>query len=169
MNYAVYFEDSGLIYKITSTLPGSSESFLVISPEQTEKFYSGQESMSDYMILQQKSGPGALIKKQDYFQKLSVQESRVYSVPRDFETAEFKIIQDSKLKICTIKINCDHKPTNNILLAACKPGDPHWLYWTWGIKASEIEDKDYIINYKGKDDFEFFTKKIFKSYSHEQI
>ena len=62
-----------------------------------------------------------------------------------------------------------NKNIENLVLAACVPGDPHLPLWVWAIKYRDLIDNDVKISYTGTDNIQFYTKRNFDTYSHEQI
>jgi hypothetical protein len=168
MNYAVYNEQTVMVTKITSSKPREDESYITIDPEITAKFYSGDIAPFDYRVIS-----GKLVYYKDLATHKSARSSRLYPIPKSGTEAEFNIRQNTEDKTCKIFLNQIGKESavdsSSVVMAACKPGDPHWPYWVRAFKISELIDRDVTITYTGTDDIEFFTKKIFKTYSHEQI
>jgi hypothetical protein len=173
MNYCIYFKQTGIIER-TSHIPITSDEvdYIEVSADEISKFLSGDVNLTSYRVIKDRLDIPKLVlaKELDYIDLVS--NRKIYAVPYTKEQADFSIIQNLSNKTCIASlkgtsrsIQINHK---YIVLAACVPGDPHWPYWVWNIKYSDIIDNDVKISYVGVDDIRFYTKKIFNSYSHEQ-
>lgn len=173
MNYCIYFKDTGIIERTASVpLSNTEVDHLEVTPEQMELFLSGKVSLSTYRVVEDRQGICKLIpvKELDHVE-VSI-KTTAWPIPFGLGESDFTIIQEVSSKACTVTLaglsramQINHA---YIVLAACLPGDPHWPYWVWNIKYSDLLDNHVKINYTGPDRFQFYTKKIFNSYSHEQ-
>lgn len=174
MNYCVYFKRTGIIHSVTSTLPDDFDlSLIELTAEETEMFCSGYKSLSQFRVVPDYPGStkGKLVNSQDLEQTWTSIDDIIYSLPKNISNADFIVVQDTVNKVCTAKLT--QMPINRnieyLVLAACLPGDPHLPLWIWNIEYSKLIDNDVKINYTGTDNIEFYTKRNFYSYSHEQI
>jgi len=179
MNYCVYFKSSMMIERVTSTPLESNElSYIIISPEETENFLSGNWLLSSYFVILDSplAYSGKLVDIRKFREKNNGVENKIYSIPKNDNTTNIKIYQDKTKKQCTIRIDDWTKQrinaginNNFMVITACVIGDPHLPYFVWNLNLSDLVDKDVNITYTGTDNFEFFTKKLFDTYSHEYI
>jgi len=175
MNYCTYFKQSGIIQSVTSTLPDNDLlSYIELSPEETEMFCSGRKSLSHFIVVPDYPGSltGKLVDPRDLEQTWTSIDDIIFAIPKNKTGAVFTITQDSVNKTCTAKISqrqITNRNVEHLVLAACVPGDPHLPLWIWTISHSELIDNDVKINYIGTDNIEFYTKRNFDTYSHEQI
>ena len=175
MNYCIYFKHTGIIQSVSSTLPSDDLlSYIELSVEDTEMFYSGSKSLTQFVVIPDYSGSltGKLVDPKDIEKTWTSIDDVVYAVPSNKPNADFIILQNSLDKTCTARLSQMQLPNKNIenlVLAACVPGDPHLPLWVWAIKYRDLIDNDVKISYTGTDDIQFYTKRNFDTYSHEQI
>jgi hypothetical protein len=175
MNYCTYFKQTGIIQSVTSTLPTSDLlSYIELSPEETEMFCSGSKSLSHFIVVPDYPGSitGKLVDPRDLERTWTSIDDIIFAIPKKVNDAVFNIVQDQLNKTCTAKLSQKQIMNRNIehlVLAACVPGDPHLPLWIWTVNYSDLLDNDVKINYIGTDNIEFYTRRNFDTYSHEQI
>ena len=175
MNYCIYFKNTGIIQSISSTLPSDDLlSYIELSIEDTEMFCSGTKSLAQFVVIPDYSGSltGKLVDPRDAEKTWTSIDDVIYAVPTNKSNADFIILQNLSDKTCTARLSQIQQPNKNIenlVLAACMPGDPHLPLWVWTMKYRDLIDNDVKISYIGTDNIQFYTKRNFDTYSHEQI
>lgn len=172
MTYCVYFKSSGIIKAITSEQPSDNTlSYFTLTNNDAEKFLGGELSLSSRVVVTDSNTFEAkLVDPRDLEKNWADINDIVFSLPRkNPNQSDLVIVQNRKEKNCVAKLVTKvHRNIDKIVLAACVPGDPHLLLWIWIIDYREILDNDVKINYTGTDDIEFYTRRQFANYSHEQ-
>ena len=175
MNYCIYFKHTGIIQSVSSTLPADDAlSYIELSFEDTEMFCSGSKSLAQFIVMPDypDSLTGKLVDPRNFENTWTSINDIIYAVPSNKPGAEFVIVQNSLDKTCTArlsKMQLPNKNIENLVLAACVPGDPHLPLWVWTMKYRDLVDNDVKISYTGTDNIQFYTKRNFDTYSHEQI
>jgi hypothetical protein len=137
-------------------------------------FCSGTKSLAQFIVIPTHSDSltGRLVDPRDAEKTWTSIDDVIYAVPTDTPNADFIILQNSLNKTCTARLSQMQQPNKNIenlVLAACVPGDPHLPLWVWTMKYRDLIDNDVKISYTGTDNIQFYTKRNFDTYSHEQI
>jgi hypothetical protein len=125
--------------------------------------------------------------------------SKIYSIPLCTEPMDFAIVQDcvtKTIKVSLSKQAAHWWKENNffnqstVYIIACMPNDPHLVLWDWIIPSDKLKETPIIRSYAtawgsattneisdplmvvasdASDQIRFYTRKIFESYSHEQL
>lgn len=182
MIYIYYQNPDGNITMVAPAIEvGATDPFIEISNDFGTQFLEGSVHPSDYYIVPDATLPGGGTIKEKNVAIVSTSpltiHDRVYLVPLDSANAEFTLIQNSVFKTIEVVLSPEADAwwkANNffnreeIYLIACVPTDPHLILWQWFIKSADLSTTPLVKNYSGRDQIRFYTRKIFKSYSHEQ-
>lgn len=182
MIYVYYQNPDGNITMVAPAIEvGAADPFIEISDELGTQFLKGLVHPSDYYVVPDATLPGGGIIKVKNVSIVSTSpltiHDRVYLIPLDATDAEFTLLQNSVLKTIEVVLNPaadvwwkanDFFNREEIYLIACVPTDPHLILWQWFIKSSDLGTTPLVKSYSGSDQIRFYTRKIFKSYLHEQ-
>lgn len=183
MKYVYYQNPDGDIVMVAPIIDvGAVDPFIEVSDDLGTQFLEGSIHPRDYYVIPDATLPsGGIIKVKNVAtgstSPLTIHD-RVYLVPVDSNNAEFIVTQNINLKTIAVVLNAEADAwwrTNNffnrdeIYLIACVPTDPHLILWQWFIKSADLSTVPLVKTYTGSDQMRFYTRKIFKSYSHEQF
>jgi hypothetical protein len=102
-------------------------------------------------------------------------KDKIYLIGRE-HNPEINIVQDTTNKFVQIFISelslCWWEQDSNfkhrgLYLAACLGQDPYNILWTKAFSQNDFKDRTLTFSYTGRDQFCFYTNKIFKSYNYE--
>lgn len=176
MKYFYYNRDTGQITEISPSLnPTAADPYIEIDDELANQFLSGSKHTHQYLVTYR----GELRAKFETSTQLNhvTAQDRIYAVPRSTAAGDFAIKQNVSAKTVEIKLNADagswwqnnrYFGQTHYFIVACCPMDPHLVHWTWNFEVEQLARGPLKQLYQGADDLQFYTRKIFESYSHEQ-
>lgn len=181
MKYIYYRKDCEITIVSPVIDAGTTDAFIEVADDLADKFLVGTSHPSEYCVIPDPRLPGGGILKEKnppvpVRPPMPISE-KVYLVPIHSIDAEFVIKQYTKSKTIEIYLTAeaeqwwkdnDFLNRKEIYLIACVPADPHLVLWEWFFKCTDLGTTPIVKSYTGTDQIRFYTRKIFKSYSHEQ-
>ena len=175
MKYIHYHSDTGRITSISPMVDTSSaDPFIEVDDQLGNEFLSGTKHPHQYLVTYR----GELRAKFETSTQLNhvpVQE-RIHAIPK-LSNGDFMLKQNTVGKTVEINLNSaarDWWKSNkyfgqtHYFVVACCPTDPHLVLWSWMFETSRLAAGSITYQYQGTDNIQFYTRKIFESYSHEQ-
>jgi hypothetical protein len=136
----------------------------------------GKEKLLKYKIITGTSANTGFIqpKTSTNINTISIKD-KIYLIGKE-NNPEINIVQDianksiqisiSELSLCWWVQDSNFKH-RGIYLAACVGQDPYTILWTKAFSQNDFKDNVLTFQYTGRNQFCFYTNKIFKSYNHE--
>jgi hypothetical protein len=171
----VYYDLAHRITGLSNKLdPNKAEPYIETEQSLAQDIFLGKEKIFHYCVevTDAAAHVGQLIKSviTPVVSKTQSISQYHYAIPKEScEHCEFSISQSVDQK--TVDIIVSNKGMNKwisqhqsagILLLACIPDDPYSVLWSVLLTPNSINK----INYLGRDDVTFYTKKLFESYQH---
>lgn len=182
MKYIYYREDCEITMISPVIDAGTTDAFIEVADDLADKFLKGKSHPSEYCVIPDPRLPGGgTIKEKNPpvpIQPPIPVSEKVYLVPLSTDDTEFRIKHNTESKTVEIYLSAaaeqwwkdnDFLNREEIYLIACVPADPHLVLWDWFFKSKDLGTTPIVKNYTGTDQLRFYTRKIFKSYSHEKF
>lgn len=176
MKYVYYNRDTGHITGISPVIDISSEDlYIEIDDALGEQFLSGTKHPHQYLVTY-RGELRAKFETSTQLNHVSVQD-RIHVIPITHKAGDFVLKQSITNKTVQITLAPDARDwwKNNryfgqqyYFIVACCPGDPHLVLWSWYFETEKLSRNSITYQYQGTDNIQFYTRKIFESYSHEQ-
>ena len=176
MKYLYHRPDDGGILLIAHHLePTNPNPYIEIDDSIAADFFSAKLHMYDFAVTAEGTLKSLYVETEN---PMFISE-KVFAVPRTVDqNADLIIQQNVKNKQLIVTVSQTglelaqmnrFQNQGHCVLVACVPSDPHLYQWHWSIQITDLYDSPVIYHYTGSDQIQFYTKKIFRSYAHEQL